>query len=105
LVRGHHERAFSLGQYVNDRPCAAGSMLAVAIGTVYKTAMNATSPLQQLADSPIPLRIDVPALPARGGADLVARFFEPLGWHVEAAAVPLDPSSPTGATNPTSSCG
>ena len=31
---------FTLGQYVNDRPYAASSMLAVALGSVFKTAMS-----------------------------------------------------------------
>ena len=73
-------------------------MLAVAIGTVFKTAMNGTSPLQELADSPIPLRIHIPAL--RGGVDLVTRLFEPLGWQVEATPVPLDPQVPDWGDSP-----
>ena len=32
--------AFSLAQYVNDRPYAASSLLAVAVGKVFRTAMN-----------------------------------------------------------------
>ena len=43
LVRGRGRRpdgGFTLGQYVNDRPYAASSMLAVALGSVFKTAMN-----------------------------------------------------------------
>src|SRR5579859_290884 len=42
LVRGragHSGDGFSLGQYVNDRPYAASSMLAVALARVFKTAM------------------------------------------------------------------
>ncbi|WP_181446872.1 hypothetical protein, partial [Streptomyces sp. NTH33] len=37
-----------------------------------------------------PLRIEVPALPARGGPGLVRRLFEPLGWTVTAEPVALD---------------
>src|SRR5687767_15608407 len=47
LVRGRHDRAFTLNQYVNDRPYAAGSMLAVAIGTVFRTAMNGIAGTRQ----------------------------------------------------------
>ncbi|MEV4318740.1 3' terminal RNA ribose 2'-O-methyltransferase Hen1 [Actinocrispum sp. NPDC049592] len=94
LVRGKHNSAFSLAQYVNDRPYAAGSMLAVALGTVFRTAMNGISGRQELADEAIPLAIHVPALPARGGTDLVTRMFEPLGWDVRATTVPLDPAFP-----------
>jgi 3' terminal RNA ribose 2'-O-methyltransferase Hen1 len=100
LVRGNHDRAFSLAQYVNDRPYAAGSMLAVAIGTVFRTAMNGISAEQELADSAIPLRIHLPALPARGGIDLVIRLFEPLGWEVTAEPVPLDPQFPQWGDSP-----
>ncbi len=42
LVRGRHGPkvdGFTLGQYVNDRPYAASSMLAVALARVFKTAM------------------------------------------------------------------
>lgn len=48
----------------------------------------------ELPDAPRPLRIEVPALPARGGADLVRRLFEPLGWTVTAEPVPLDTEFP-----------
>ena len=36
----------------------------------------------------------VPALPCRGGPELAGRLFEPLGWQVQAAAVPLDETIP-----------
>jgi 3' terminal RNA ribose 2'-O-methyltransferase Hen1 len=94
LVRGNHNKSFALGQYVNDRPYAAGSMLAVAISTVFRSAMNGVSAKQDLAEEPIPLAIHIPALPARGGTDLVARLFTPLGWQVTANQLPLDPAFP-----------
>jgi Hen1-like subunit of RNA repair complex len=46
---------------------------------------------EQLAAAPIPLEIHVPALPCRGGEDLLCRVFEPLGWHAAARAVPPPP--------------
>jgi 3' terminal RNA ribose 2'-O-methyltransferase Hen1 len=92
LVRGNQDKAFALGQYVNDRPYAAGSMLAVAISTVFKSAMNGVSAKQDLADQPIPLAVHIPVLPVRGENDLVARLFAPLDWHVAATALPLDPT-------------
>ena len=104
LVRGNHNKSFALGQYVNDRPYAAGSMLAVAISTVLKSAMNGVSAEKDLADQPIPLEIHISALPARGGTDLVTRLFTPLGWQVTATTLPLDPAFPTGATVITSTC-
>ncbi len=45
----------------------------------------------ELAATAIPLEIRIPTLRCRGGADLVARLFGPLGWTVAAVAVPLDP--------------
>jgi 3' terminal RNA ribose 2'-O-methyltransferase Hen1 len=101
LVRGRHDRAFTLSQYVNDRPYAAGSMLAVAIGTVFRTAMNGVAGTrQELADTAIPLRVHVPALPSRGGPDLVRQLFEPLGWQVGLTTVPLDPQFPQWGDSP-----
>ncbi len=92
LVRG---RASSLTQYVNDRPYAAGSLLAVAMGSVFRTAMNGRCDARpELAARPLPLRIEVPAL---GCPDvgLLADLFGPLGWTVDATPVPLDPALPS----------
>ncbi|MHB1431805.1 MAG: 3' terminal RNA ribose 2'-O-methyltransferase Hen1 [Streptosporangiaceae bacterium] len=96
LVRGRGGppgEGFALGQYVNDRPYAAASMLAVAIKDVYRSALAGRCQARpELADTAIPLELRVPALPCRDGAGLVRRVFEPLGWQVRAAAVPLDPA-------------
>jgi 3' terminal RNA ribose 2'-O-methyltransferase Hen1 len=98
LVRGRRGQSgdgFALGQYVNDRPYAASSMLAVAIKEVYRTALTGRcASRQELADSPIPLQLHAPALPCRGGADLARRVFEPLGWHVQTVTAPLDDDFP-----------
>lgn len=89
LVRGP---GVALTQYVNDRPYAAGSMLAVAMRSVFRSAMTGRCDSHpELAEQAIPLRIHVPSLCARGGEDVVRRLFEPLGWSVETTAVPLDP--------------
>jgi 3' terminal RNA ribose 2'-O-methyltransferase Hen1 len=40
------------------------------------------------------LRVEIPALPARGGPDLVVALFEPLGWTVTAEPVALDSAFP-----------
>ncbi|HEY5856917.1 MAG TPA: 3' terminal RNA ribose 2'-O-methyltransferase Hen1 [Aldersonia sp.] len=85
----------ALGQYVNDRPYAASSLLAVALADVFRTARAgrcATKP--ELAATPIPLEIALPALPCRGGPQLAERLFAPLGWTVAAAPVPLDDAFP-----------
>ncbi|KOG88617.1 methyltransferase type 12, partial [Streptomyces varsoviensis] len=73
----------ALAQYVNDRPYAASSLLSVAIGSVFSSALKAQCRARpELPGRPMPLRIEVPALPARGAEDLVPRLFEPLGWAV-----------------------
>ena len=41
--KGAGPEAFSLAQYVNDRPYAAASMLAVALGKVFRTALPAAA--------------------------------------------------------------
>ncbi|WP_078901646.1 3' terminal RNA ribose 2'-O-methyltransferase Hen1 [Actinacidiphila yeochonensis] len=85
----------ALAQYVNDRPYAASSLMAVALRTVFATALRGecrTRP--ERAAAALPLRIEVPVLPAKGGAALVARLFEPLGWRVAAEPVELDPVFP-----------
>ncbi|UQX03517.1 3' terminal RNA ribose 2'-O-methyltransferase Hen1 [Streptomyces sp. RerS4] len=71
----------ALAQYVNDRPYAASSLLAVALSGVFRTALKGQCAARpELPGRPLPLRIEIPALPARGGADLVRRLFGPLGW-------------------------
>ncbi|MER5410950.1 3' terminal RNA ribose 2'-O-methyltransferase Hen1 [Streptomyces sp. NPDC002769] len=85
----------ALAQYVNDRPYAASSLLAVALSAVFSSAMNGQCAAKpDLPARALPLRIEVPALPARGGADLVHQLFEPLGWTVGVEAVALDDQFP-----------
>ncbi|WP_370415415.1 3' terminal RNA ribose 2'-O-methyltransferase Hen1 [Streptomyces fradiae] len=86
----------ALAQYVNDRPYAASSLLAVALAKVFKSALHGScAALPERAAEPLPLLIEVPALPARGGAELVTRLFGPLGWtRVTAEPVTLDPEFP-----------
>ena len=84
---------FTLGRYVNDRPYAASSLLAGALNRAFRSAMRGDSrDRPELAATPIPLEIRIPSLRCRGGADLTSRLFGPLGWTVQAAAVPLDPT-------------
>ncbi|MFI1579093.1 3' terminal RNA ribose 2'-O-methyltransferase Hen1 [Embleya sp. NPDC020630] len=85
----------TLAQYVNDRPYAASSLLAVALGTVFRTAMQGRCDARpELPAMALPLEIEVPALSARGGAEMVRRLFEPLGWQVRTETVPLDAGFP-----------
>ncbi|WP_329268387.1 3' terminal RNA ribose 2'-O-methyltransferase Hen1 [Streptomyces pseudovenezuelae] len=85
----------ALAQYVNDRPYAASSLLAVALSAVFSSAMRAVCAAKpELPSQPRPLRIEVPALPARGGPELVRCLFEPLGWTVTVEPVALDSEFP-----------
>lgn len=97
LVRGRRgaAEAFALGQYVNDRPYAASSLLAVALGKVFRTALTGRCTARpDLVDVPFPLTVHVPALSTSGGSDVVRRLFEPLGWEVDARPVALDETMP-----------
>jgi 3' terminal RNA ribose 2'-O-methyltransferase Hen1 len=91
LVRGPGD---SVTHYVNDRPYAASSLLAVALKGVFGTALAGRCESRpELAATALPLELHVPALRCVGGAGLAERVFEPLGWTVSAAPVPLEPSS------------
>ena len=82
---------FSLAQYVNDRSYAASSLLGVALADVFNTARSGRcDSRQELADSAIQLGSTLPVLPCRGGPGVAHRIFAPLGWQVEATAIPLD---------------
>ena len=91
LVRGPGD---GITHYVNDRPYAASSLLAVALKGVFGTALTGRCDARpELAATAIPLEIRVPSLRCNGGAELAARVFGPLGWQVAAEPVPLDPPS------------
>lgn len=98
LVRGKAAKRrpdFSLAQYVNDRPYAASSMLAVALGRVFRTALAGRCDARpDLPAAPIPLEVHVPSVPCRGGAAVAEQMFGPLGWRVEATPIALDPAIP-----------
>ncbi|WP_329564216.1 3' terminal RNA ribose 2'-O-methyltransferase Hen1 [Kitasatospora sp. NBC_01266] len=98
--------AAALSQYVNDRPYAASSLLAVALRTVFRTAMKGVCEQRPgLAERPRSLTVRLPAVAVGGGESrrqepesdelpLVERLFGPLGWQVTASAIPLDESFP-----------
>jgi len=97
LVRGRRYGGdtFALSQYVNDRPYAASSMLAVALGKVFRTAMAGRCDARpDLVHQALPLEVRVPVLPSTGGVEMVRELFEPLGWTVGATALPLDETMP-----------
>lgn len=97
LVRGkgRTDSGFALAQYVNDRPYAASSMLSVALGRVFRTALAGRCDAKPgLVAAALPLEVHLPALPSRGGSEWVERLFGPLGWTVTATPLPLDPEIP-----------
>jgi DNA-binding transcriptional LysR family regulator len=83
------------GQYVNDRPYVASSFLSVAISEVFGTAMTGRSKDRpELAMTAMPLEAHIPVLPSRGGEAQIRQLFEPLGYAVELARIPLDAEFP-----------
>jgi hypothetical protein len=94
LVRGRQGKSpdAELAHYVNDRPYAASSMLAVALKQAFRTALAGRCVARpELAAARIPLAIRVPALRCRGGPGLARAAFGPLGWSVEAVPQPFEP--------------
>ncbi|WP_017585395.1 3' terminal RNA ribose 2'-O-methyltransferase Hen1 [Nocardiopsis ganjiahuensis] len=86
---------FALAQYVNDRPYASSSLFTVALGKVLRTAIRGVCESRpELARTPIPLELHLPAVPCRPGPEKARALFEPLGWTVAAEPVPLDPGLP-----------
>jgi 3' terminal RNA ribose 2'-O-methyltransferase Hen1 len=95
LVRGNRPTDFSLGHYVNDRAYVASSFMSTAIAQVYGSALNGRSRERpQLVEMPIPLKVKIAVLPARGGPDLLHNLFAPLGYTVEVERHPLDSHFP-----------
>lgn len=94
LVRGRRGdrgagEAGLLTQYVNDRPYAASSFLSVAISRVFGSALKGQcKDRPELVETELPFSATVAALPCRGGAAVVHRLFEPLGYEVSIAESP-----------------
>src|SRR5215218_7742883 len=94
-VRGKGSAEGLLDQYVNDRPYACTSFLSVAIAQVFGSALSGRcADRPELAASRLPLVARLDVLPVRGGERLLRAAFEPLGYEVEAARIPLDPTFP-----------
>ena len=101
LVRRSREGPFPLAAYVNDRPYAASSLLAVAIRKVFGTALRGTcAERPDLPAARLQLSAHLPVLPCRSGEGLLRRVLEPLGYEVSATAVPLDASFPAWGDSP-----
>ena len=99
LVRSKRFRGDNgaLDHYLNDKPYAASSLLAVALGKVLRNAMTPVSEAcPELADTALPLRLEVPVVATRGrdGSDVAQRLFAPLGWSVGQRAIALDEAHP-----------
>ncbi|MGY0461642.1 hypothetical protein ACW14Y_15465 [Kitasatospora sp. cg17-2] len=110
--------------HVGDRPYAASSVFAAVLRTVFRQPLAqlpgssgslGSSGSPATSDSPdsagdevLPLEIELPVVradrepgPAPGGVDgaeLARRLFEPLGWRVEAAELPLDAEAALGGS-------
>ena len=96
LVRGKSTGGEGrLNQYVNVRPYSASSFMSVAIAKVFRTALSGRcKQMPELVDRAIPLTVNLPVLPCRGGISLLQELFEPLGYQVAGTILPLDPTFP-----------
>lgn len=104
LVRGRREgdTGFPLGRYVNDRPYAASSLLAVALKSVFTTAAAGVCRQRpELVEVPLPLEIGLPALPVGTvpGSTVPGPAASPdAAPSLDAASSPdTDPRSPAAA--------
>lgn len=90
--------AQALSRYVNDRPYVSTSMLALAIGQVFRSAMAGKSESRpERAASPIDLDVELTSVPSEAddhGVGLATRLFAPLGWDVHETRRPLDETRP-----------
>jgi hypothetical protein len=86
LVRGRPMAGIGgIGQYVNDRPYVASSFTSVAIAQVFGSALGGRSrDRPELAETRIPLEVELEAVPCRGGESFLRRLFEPLDYRLEA---------------------
>jgi 3' terminal RNA ribose 2'-O-methyltransferase Hen1 len=83
------------GQYVNDRPYVASSLLSVAISEVFGSGLAGRSKDRpDLAAQRLPFEVMIPGLPSPAGEPLIRALFEPLGYGVLVERLPLDPTFP-----------
>ena len=98
LVRRQYRQSkdsFALTEYVNDRPYVASSFMSVAIAKVFGTALSGKcKDRPELVKTPIPLTVNLPTLPCRGGERFLRKLFEPLGYRVDAHRYGLDTQFP-----------
>lgn len=99
--QGGGGEGFALEQYVNDRPYVASSFLSVALAQVFGTALGGRSKDRpDLAAMALPLEATVAVVTCRGGADLLRRLFEPLGYTLTLTQHALDPQFPEWGSSP-----
>ena len=73
-----------LSDYVNDRAYVSSSFLSVALSRVFGQALGSRCKERpELAGRPIPLEVQVAAVPCRGGDAMVNTLFGPLGYKIE----------------------
>jgi len=97
LVRNHRGGPddATLARYVNDRPYVASSFMSVAIARVFASALGGVAKEHaDLAATAIPLVVDFPVVPSRGGERFLRSLFEPLGYEVAAEPILLDEQFP-----------
>ena len=96
LARGSKGRQpQGLQPYVNDRPYVSSSMLSVALGRLFGTALSGTCETRpELVSAPLDLEIELPVVSVRGGTEVLEALFEPLGYKVESVPIPLDEQHP-----------
>ncbi|MXZ31079.1 MAG: 3' terminal RNA ribose 2'-O-methyltransferase Hen1 [Acidimicrobiia bacterium] len=93
--RRDRHRAQGLEPYVNDRPYAASSMLSVALGRLFRTALTGRcDDRPELVARRLDIEIQLPAVPVRGGAEILGRLFDPLDYEVECSPIALDSQFP-----------
>jgi 3' terminal RNA ribose 2'-O-methyltransferase Hen1 len=84
-----------LDQYVNDRPYVSSSFTSVALARAFNTAMGGRSKdRQELAETALPLEVEIAVVPCRGGEGFLRSLFEPLGYAVGATRYALDTNFP-----------
>jgi 3' terminal RNA ribose 2'-O-methyltransferase Hen1 len=95
------EQSFLLGQYVNDRPYVASSLMSVAIAQVFGSAMaGRCKDRPELVSTSLPLVARLDVLPVRAGEGFLHKIFEPLGYQVTATRHPLDEKFPEWGNSP-----
>ncbi len=85
LVRGKNQQTDGLlAQYVNDRPYAVSSFLAVSMTRALgQTVAGKSKERQDLADRDLPYEARIVPVSLSGDAEMVKELFEPLGYEVE----------------------